>query len=51
MTKQELSQSRTKCRIYSRIVGYYAAVDNFNDAQKEMFGMRKTYDKQLTQFN
>lgn len=43
--------NRTKCEVYSRICGYLRPVENWNDAQKEIFKNRKTYDKQLTQFN
>jgi len=33
------------CEIYSRVVGYYRPVDQWNAAQKEQFRERMTFDK------
>ena len=36
---------RTKCEVYSRIVGYLRPVSQWNQGKKEEFEDRKTYDK------
>ncbi len=36
---------RTKCEVYSRIVGYLRPVSQWNQGKKEEFADRKTYDK------
>lgn len=36
---------RTKCEVYSRIVGYLRPVSQWNQGKKEEFSDRKTYDK------
>lgn len=33
-----------KCDIYSRVVGYLRPTIDWNDAKREEFGMRKTYN-------
>ena len=40
-----LSGERTKCEVYSRIVGYLRPVAQWNEGKKAEFGDRKTYDK------
>ena len=32
-----------KCEVYTRIVGYYRSVDNWNEGKKEEFKKRKNY--------
>ena len=32
------------CEVYSRVVGYYRPVDNWNDGKKEEFKDRVVYD-------
>lgn len=39
------SGERTKCEVYSRIVGYLRPVAQWNEGKKAEFGDRKTYDK------
>ena len=34
---------RTRCEVYSRVVGYLRPVAYWNDAKKEEFRERKTY--------
>lgn len=45
MKKQ--AQKRIPCEVYSRIVGYYRPVQNWNVGKKQEFMERKTYDKSL----
>jgi hypothetical protein len=35
---------RIPCEVYSRVVGYFRPVANWNDGKKAEFGDRKTYD-------
>ena len=35
-----------KCEVYSRIVGYFRPVQNWNIGKKEEFAHRKEYDNQ-----
>jgi len=41
MSSQKLE--RTKCEVYSRVVGYLSPVHRWNDGKKSEFGDRKTY--------
>ncbi len=41
------SGKRQKCEVYSRPVGYLRTVSSWNDAKKQEFSDRKTYNKQL----
>lgn len=34
---------RTKCEVYSRVVGYIRPVSQWNDGKQEEFALRKTY--------
>ena len=36
---------RTKCEVYSRIVGYLRPVSQWNEGKKEEFRDRVTYDR------
>ena len=42
-----MEKKRTKCEIYSRVVGFLTPVSQWNIGKKEEFKDRKTYDKQL----
>lgn len=44
MTDEE---DRTKCEVYSRIVGYLRPVEQWNDGKQEEFENRVNFDKQL----
>ena len=44
-----MENKRTKCEIYSRVVGFLTPVSQWNRGKKEEFKDRKTYDKQLDQ--
>lgn len=48
MSKKTSEEKRTKCEVYSRIVGYIRPVDNWNPGKVEEFKDRQTYDKLLT---
>jgi hypothetical protein len=34
----------TECEVYSRIVGYYRNVNNWNPGKKDEYGLRKVFD-------
>jgi len=36
-------KKRTKCEIYSRVVGYLRPVDNWNEGKKSEFKKRKVF--------
>lgn len=36
-----------ECQVYSRIVGYYRPVSNWNAGKREEFKLRKTFKKEL----
>ena len=38
---------KSKCEVYSRIVGYLRPVEQWNDGKQSEFQDRKTFDKQL----
>ncbi len=42
MTAKELK--RTKCEIYSRVVGYLSPVNRWNDGKKSEFDDRKEFN-------
>jgi len=42
--KKDLQEKRTKCEVFSRIVGYLRPVQQWNDGKAEEFYMRKTYE-------
>lgn len=49
MNEQKVDESklkgvaRTACKIYSRVVGYFSAIDTWNKGKKKEFGLRKTF--------
>ena len=42
---------RTKCEVYSRVVGYLRPVFQWNEGKKEEFKDRKTYDKTREEYS
>lgn len=36
------------CEVYSRVVGYYRPVQNWNDGKKEEFRMRTAFEEEIT---
>jgi anaerobic ribonucleoside-triphosphate reductase len=44
MTKEELESKRTKCEVYSRIVGYIRPVHQWNDGKRAEFDERKEFN-------
>ena len=40
-------RSRTKCEVYSRVVGYLTPVSQWNKGKQAEFADRKTYDSIL----
>lgn len=45
-----VTKKRTKCEKFSRAMGYYRPVDNFNIGKKQEFDDRKTF-KEKTIFS
>ena len=39
--------TKTKCEIYSRVVGYIRPVSSWNDSQQAQFTDRKKFDEVL----
>ena len=37
---------QSKCEVYSRIVGYFRPIDQWNDGKQSEFRIRRTFDKQ-----
>lgn len=37
---------RTRCEVYSRVVGYLRPVDQWNEAKEQEFHNRKLFDPQ-----
>lgn len=46
-TIQNLESQRTRCEVYSRVVGYLRPVKQWNDGKQEEFHDRKEYNKAL----
>lgn len=46
-TIQNLERQRTKCEVYSRVVGYLRPVKQWNDGKQAEFYDRKEYNKVL----
>ena len=42
---------KEKCEVYSRVVGYYRPVDNWNIGKKEEFGDRLEFDTKKSLVN
>ncbi|MFW6282630.1 MAG: anaerobic ribonucleoside-triphosphate reductase [Minisyncoccales bacterium] len=42
MSEQE--NQRTKCQVFSRVVGYIRPVEQWNEGKEEEFKDRKTFD-------
>ena len=38
---------RTRCEVYSRVVGYLRPVNQWNEGKQAEFTDRKTFDKQI----
>ena len=45
MTENKVLQ--IPCEVYSRVVGYYRPIQNWNIGKKQEYFDRKTYDKTL----
>ena len=39
---------RTKCEVFSRVVGYYRPVQNWNNGKTEEFHDRKEFDENIS---
>jgi len=50
MSEQEKPQvKRVRCIVMSRVVGYYAPVDNWNVGKRQEWAERRTYDVPTTE--
>jgi len=49
--KENLEEKRTKCEVYSRVVGYLRPVEQWNKGKREEFEDRKTFDNQVKELN
>lgn len=38
---------RTRCEVYSRVVGYLRPINQWNEGKQAEFSDRKTFDKQI----
>ncbi len=45
--KTKAKTERTKCEVYSRVVGYLRPVQQWNDGKRAEFRDRKTFDTVL----
>lgn len=43
-----MAKCGNKCEVYSRVVGYFRPVSNWNRGKKEEFKDRKTFDVQAS---
>jgi len=43
MTANELNEKRTKCEVYSRVVGYIRPVAQWNDGKQAEYADRKEF--------
>ncbi len=41
------TEKRTKCEVYSRIVGYLRPVEQWNKGKREEFHNRETFEKSV----
>jgi anaerobic ribonucleoside-triphosphate reductase len=44
---EELEKKRVPCEVYSRVVGYIRPVQQWNEAKREEFDERETFDESL----
>ena len=42
-----MNQGRTRCEVYSRVVGFLTPISQWNKGKREEFGDRVTFDKAL----
>jgi len=47
MDKNNGAKQRTRCEIFSRVVGFLTPISQWNKGKQEEFRDRKTFDKQL----
>jgi ribonucleoside-triphosphate reductase len=43
MSAEELNKKRTKCEVYSRVVGYIRPVQQWNDGKQSEYADRKEF--------
>jgi len=42
---------RTKCEVYSRVVGYLRPINQWNQGKQAEFSDRQTFDRQVDKLN
>lgn len=47
MSNENSEDKRTKCEVWSRVVGYLRPVEQWNDGKQQEFDERETFDKQI----
>ena len=47
MSEENLEEKRTKCEVFSRVVGYLRPVDQWHDGKQAEFADRVTFDKHI----
>ena len=43
MKEEEVKQEPCKCEVYSRVVGFYTPIQQWNDGKVEEYKKRKTF--------
>ncbi len=49
MVEKPQARQRTRCEVYSRVVGYIRPVQQWHVGKQGEFKLRVTYDKQLSE--
>lgn len=44
MVKEDINEKRTKCEVYSRVVGYMRPVNQWNRGKQQEFTDRKVFN-------
>jgi ribonucleoside-triphosphate reductase len=47
MDKNNGAKQRTRCEIFSRVVGFLTPISQWNKGKREEFKDRKTFDKRI----
>ena len=42
-----MKKERTRCEVYSRVVGFLSPISQWNRGKREEFGDRKTFDRAI----
>jgi len=47
LERRGIKMTKTRCEVFSRVVGYLRPVSQWNDGKQAEFEDRKTFDKQV----